>query len=181
MEKVAGEIIFSDYPDNKYAKKVDWWKSKSGIDLIRKWRTQGKTIKQVTEMMGVDPRTFRSWRNKYPEFNEALEVGQEVAVSRVEQSLFKRACGYEYTEEVYELVEGEMRLVREYHKHMPADVKAMLHFLFNRDPKNWRAVQAPIEETKYLDAIENILVAMKETANTGEENVVEVQSTVKGE
>ena len=177
MEKVIGEVVFTDYPD-KYAKKVDWQRSDSGLDLIKGWRAKGKTIKEVITMMGVDPRTFRSWRKQYPEFNEAIEVGKDVAVSRVEQSLFKRACGYDYVEQTFELVEGEMRLVRETRKHMPPDVKAALSFLYNRDSKNWRAIQPPAEETKYLEAIENVLVAMKNTAETGEENVVAVQSAV---
>lgn len=177
MEKVIADKVYTDYPD-KYAKKVDWWRSESGLDIIKKWRCEGKTIQQVITAMGVDPRTFRSWRKKYPEFNEAIEVGKDVAVSRVEQSLFKRACGYDYVEQVYELVEGEMRLTKEYHKHMAPDVKAALSFLYNRDSKHWRAIQPPAEETKYLEAIENVLVAMKNTAETGEENVVAVQSSV---
>ena len=177
MEKTIDDKVYVDYPD-KYAKKVDWWRSDAGLDLIRGWRAKGKTIKQVLESMGIDPRTFRAWRKKYPEFNEAIEVGKDVAVSRVEQSLFNRACGYDYVERTYELVEGEMRLVREYHKHMPADIKAALSFLYNRDSKHWRAIQPPAEETKYLEAIENVLVAMKNTAETGEENIVNVESTV---
>lgn len=177
MEKVIDTVVYTDYPD-KYAKKVDWWRSEAGLDLIRGWRGKGKTIKEVIASMGIDPRTFRSWRKKYPEFNEAIEVGRDVAVSRVEQSLFKRACGYDYIEQVYELVEGEMMLVREYHRHMPPDVKAALSFLYNRDCKNWRAIQPPAEETKYLEAIENVLVAMKEVAETGEESIVDVDVKV---
>lgn len=170
--------IFVDYPEGKFSKKVDWWRSDAGLDLIKGWRARGKTIQQCLDMMGVDPRTFRSWRGKYPEFNEALEVGKDVALSRVEQSLFKRACGYEYIEQVYELVEGELMLVREFHKHMPPDVKAILHYLYNRDSKHWRAIQPPAEESQYIETIESILVSMKNTAETGEESVVDVQSRV---
>lgn len=180
MEKVIGEVVYTDYPD-KYAKKVDWWKSDAGLDLIKGWRAKGKTIKQVLDMMGIDPRTFRSWRKKYPEFNKAIEVGQEVAISRVEHSLFKKACGYEYTEQVYELVEGEMILVREFHKHMPPDVKAIMHWLYNRNPQAWRNIQEPLENTQYAETIKNVLVAMKEVAENQKPQEVEVSSEVVSE
>ena len=177
MEKVIADIIYTDYPD-KYAKKVDWWRSEAGLDLIRGWRGKGKTIKEVITMMGIDPRTFRSWRKKYPEFNDAIEIGKEVAISRVEQSLFKRACGYDYIEQVYELVEGELRLIREFHKHMPPDVKAALSFLYNRDSKHWRSIQEPLEQTKYTESIQNILVAMKEVAENGQSQSVEITEDI---
>lgn len=174
MERVVGEVIYTDYPD-KFAKKVDWWRTDQGLSLIRGWRAQGKSIKDVVAAMGVDPRTFRSWRKQYPEFDEAMEVGMEVANANVAQALYKRACGYDYWEETWELVEGELILVRKIKKHLPPDTKAILHWLWSRMPNEWRAVQEPIEETKYLDTIQNILIAMKNTAETGDENVVSVQ------
>lgn len=126
--------------------------------------------------MGVDPRTFRRWRKKYPEFDEAMATGVEVANVSVSQALFRKAIGYDYEEKTYELVEGEMRLTKRVTKHVQPDVKAIMHWLYNRDPRNWRALQEPLEETQYLDTVQSILVAMKNVAEGGEDKVIDVDS-----
>lgn len=174
MEKVVGEIIFTDYPDDKFAKKVDWWKTQDGLDLIRGWRCQGLSVKQICDKMQIDIRTLRAWRKKYPEFEDAIAVGKEVTIAKVEHSLFQRATGYDYKEQTFELVEGQMILTKEVIKHVPADVKAILNFLYNRDPKHWRAIQEPLETTQYTETIKNILISMKQVAETGEDTEVAV-------
>ena len=88
------KVVFSDYPTNKYAKKVDWWTSPEGIELIKGWRQCGCTYKEITEHMGVDIRTFRSWRKKYPELEEALVIGMEITNTRVVNALYKKAVGF---------------------------------------------------------------------------------------
>lgn len=175
MEKVIGDVVFEDYPDNKYAKKAKWWTSPEGMDLIKGWRMQGDSVDRIAEKMGVDKRTFRSWRNKYPDLNEAVQMGKEVTIKRVEQSLYNRACGYDYWEEIWDLVEGEMRLTRKIKRHCPADVKAILNFLYNRNPQAWRALQEPLEATQYTESVKNVLIAMKQVAESGETQALEVR------
>ena len=175
MEKVIGGVKFTDYPDNKFAQKVDWWRTPEGLDLIKGWRMQGDSVEMVAEKMEIDIRTLRTWRKKYPEFEQAVTMGKEVTIKRVEQSLYNRACGYDYWEEIWDLVEGEMRLTRKIKRHCPADIKAILNFLYNRDPQHWRAVQEPLEATQYVESVKNILVAMKEVAETGENKSLEVK------
>lgn len=174
MDKVYGEVVFEDYPDGKFAKKVDWWHTEQGLEIIRRWRTQGYSIKEVAKKMGIDLRTLNAWRKKYPEFDEKLAEGKESTIAKVEHSLFERATGYDYQEEVWELIEGEMRLVRIFKKHAPPDIKAILNFLYNRDPQHWRAIQEPLEKTQYTETIKNVLIAMKEVAETGQDTTVDV-------
>ena len=71
-------------------------------------------------------------------------------------------------------MEGELRVSKVTEKHVPPDVKAILSWLYNRLPGQWRAVQEPLEVTQYTETIKNILVAMKEVAEGGSEKVVEV-------
>lgn len=174
MERVINNSTYTDYPE-KYAKKIDWWISEEGLGLIRGWRSQGKTIKEVITMMGIDPRTFRSWRKKHREFDEVMTVGAEIANANVTLSLYKRALGYEYTEQVYELIEGEMRLVREFRKHMPPDTKAILAWLYNRMPEAWRSIQEPLENTQYKEVVKDILVTMRDVANGAGPQQIEVK------
>ena len=78
-------------------------------------------------------------------------------------------------ERTYDLIEGELRLAHEYHRHMPPDTKAILSWLYNRLPNSWRSIQEPLESTQYKDTIKDILVAMKEVAADGQPKQIEVK------
>ena len=78
MERVIGEVVFNDYPDGKFAKKVDWWITPEGIDLIKGWRMQGDSVELIAQKMEIDIRTLRAWRKKHPELEEAITMGKEV-------------------------------------------------------------------------------------------------------
>lgn len=159
------EVVFDDYPTNKFAKKIDWWTSDKGITLIRSWREHGLSIKDIYTRMGVDPRTFRTWRRKCPALEEALIFGKEVTNAAVVDSLFKKAVGFYYTEKTSQLVEGEMMVVKIVEKYSPPDTKAILSWLFNRYSKEWRAVQDPIDvNAPALENAEDILIRIKEIA-----------------
>ena len=138
-------VAFTDYPVGKYSRKIDWWTSEKGIQLVAGWRQAGCTIEEITQKMGVDKRTFRSWRRKCPALEEALILSKEIANVQVINSLYQRAIGIEYDEITRELVEGEMRVTKIVTKFIPPDVKACLAFLYNRDSQNWRAIQQPID------------------------------------
>lgn len=167
-EIVEDSIIFTDYPTNKYAKKIDWWTSSKGLELIAGWRQSGCTIKEIHTKIGVDARTFRAWRKKCPELDEIMSVGKDIATTRVVNALYRRAVGYEYEESVQELVEGRMITTKIFTKHMPPDTKAILSYLFNRDCANWRAVQQPIDtNATEIEAVNDILVRIREVAENG--------------
>lgn len=166
VEHLPGdEVVFDDYPVGKYAKKIDWWTSKQGIELISSWRQAGASIKDIYEKIGVDVRTFRSWRKKCSDLEEALVVGKEITNARVIDALYKRAVGFYYDEITSELVEGEMRVVRSVRKYCPPDTKAILSWLYNRYPQEWRVMQAPIDvDGPALANAEDVLVKIRDTA-----------------
>ncbi len=157
------EVVFDDYPINKFAKKIDWWTSEKGIGLIRSWRQHGLSIKDIYQKMGVDPRTFRTWRRKCPELEEALAFGREVTNAKVVDALYKRAVGFYYTEQTSQLIEGEMMLVKEVRKYCPPDTKAILAWLYNRYGAEWRSIQEPVDtDTPTLQNADQVLVRIKE-------------------
>ena len=158
-------IIFTDYPVGKFARKIDWWTSEKGIQLIAGWRQAGCTIEEITQKMGVDKRTFRSWRKKCPALEDALVLSKEIATVQVVNSLYQRAVGMEYDEVTRELVEGELRITKIVTKYIPPDVKAILAFLYNRDSQNWRAVQQPIDiDTPAILSADDVLVSIRNAA-----------------
>ena len=158
-------VVFTDYPVGKYAKKIDWWTSEKGIQLIAGWRQAGCTIEEITQKMGVDKRTFRSWRKKCPELEDALVLSKDIANVQVINSLYQRATGIEYDEITRELIEGEMRVTKIVTKYIPPDVKACLAYLYNRDWQNWRAIQQPIDiDTPAILNAEDVLISIRDIA-----------------
>ena len=60
-----------------------------------------RLVENFAACLGVHPNTFARWKKcgRYPELEGALAVGRQRAVSKVMNALFKRATGYEVTEE----------------------------------------------------------------------------------
>jgi hypothetical protein len=73
----------------------------------------------------------------YPEFCAAIKETRELADSKVEQSLYKRACGLHKTVEKI-TKDGEIIAVKE---EVPPDTAAAFIWLKNRKPKDWRDKQ----------------------------------------
>lgn len=112
------------------------------LDRIPKWRKQGMTEEQICQKLGVATSTFNVYKNKYSELVESLKKGKEELIEELQDSLYKRALGYEY-EEVKEYIEkddkGNNKVKREvYKKVMHPDVGAIAFALKNLDKDNWK-------------------------------------------
>ena len=177
-------MAYVDFPDGLEGqkKRKAFWLSEDGLKLISQWRRQGIPLTKIAEdYIGVSRTGWWGWYKSSEDLRKACAVSMDITNASVEESLLKRALGYDYFEESYELVEGEMLCVRKYKKHVPADVKAILHWLFNRMPNRWRAIQEPLENTQYKDTVKEILVAMKEVAESGKEQIVKVDDIIEQE
>lgn len=171
-------MAYKDFPEDLQGqkKRKAFWLSEDGLTLIAGWRRWGITIEEIaTKYIGISMTGFRNWCRESDELKRVLRQSQDVANMTAEESLLKRACGYDYVEQTYDLIEGELRLAHEYHRHMPPDTKALLAWLYNRCPEKWRSVQEPLEQTKYTETIKNILVAMKQVATNGETLQIEAK------
>lgn len=169
-------MAYIDFPKDLKGQKERkaFWLSPDGLMLIAGWRRNGATVKTIyTEYIEIGHTTWAGWYRESEELRKACATSKEMADMSVEEALYKRAVGYDYWEERWSLIEGELRLVEQTKKHVVPDVKAIMHWLFNRLPNRWRAIQEPLEATQYVDTIKNILVAMKEVAETGVEKEVE--------
>jgi hypothetical protein len=175
-------MAYVDFPAGLKGQKErkEFWLSKDGLTLIAGWRRQGVSLADIAEKyVGVSKTAWWGWYRNSEELRKACAVSLDIANAEVENALLRRATGYDYTEETHELVEGELRLTKVVTKHVPADVKAILSWLYNRLPNKWRAVQEPIESTQYTETIKNILVAMKEVAEDGVAKEVEVKENAE--
>ena len=167
-------IDFSDDLNGQKERKA-FWLSKEGLTLIAGWRRQGVPLIEIAEKyVGVSKTTWWNWYKASDDLRQACAVSLDIANMSVEESLLRRACGYDYWEETWDLIEGELRLAHKYKRHVPPDVKAILSWLYNRLPNRWRAIQEPLESTEYKDTIKHILVAMQEVAENEEPQQIEV-------
>lgn len=176
-------MAYIDFPDGLKGQKErkEFWLSDDGCKLIAGWRRNGMPLtKIIDECIGCSRTAFFShWYKESDKLKKACETSMDIANASVEEALLKRACGYDYWEETWSLIEGELRLSAKHKRHIPPDVKAILSWLYNRLPSQWRAIQEPLESTQYVETVKNILVAMKEVAEGSEQQNVEVKEDSK--
>jgi|LSQX01.3.fsa_nt_gb transcriptional regulator with XRE-family HTH domain len=111
------------------------------LDRIPAWRKQGLTEKQVAERLGVGYSTLSVYKNKNVELLEALKKGKEELIEELEDSLYRRAMGFEY-EEVDTYIEefGDVQKVKTKIMKRVAlpDTGALAFALKNLAPDKWR-------------------------------------------
>lgn len=100
---------------------------------------EGATDQDMAEALGIALRTFRYWKNRYPEWKRKLQDAKDCADELVEASLYMSAVGYshEETKVFFDAKTGHVEKVT-IMKHYPPDIKAALAWLYNRQPKRWK-------------------------------------------
>lgn len=68
------------------------------LDEIKEWSKAGATNKEMASALGVHVSTFCEYLNKYPEFKDSVNEHRQRGIAEVKNALFKKACGFEYTE-----------------------------------------------------------------------------------
>ena len=117
------------------------WLTEEGLTKLEGWARDGLTDEQIAHNIGIAVGTLYDWKNRFPEFSEALKKGKEVIDIQVENALLKRALGYEYEEtKVMVDADGKKRVER-IKKQVQPDVTAQIFWLKNRRPDRWRDKQ----------------------------------------
>lgn len=116
--------------------KFTYWLTDDGLELLSGWARDGLTDELIADKMGIATSTLYEYKNKYSEIAEALKKNKEIADIKVESTLYKCATGYEYTEQV--VSNGQ---VIDLKKFMPPNVTAIIFWLKNRKPSDWRDKQ----------------------------------------
>lgn len=99
----------------------------------------GATEEQLGAAFGVSRRTITTWEQQHPKFREAILEGRKGPDDQVVRSLFERATGYQHPEDkiFYDSKTGEPVVVPTV-KHYAPDTTAMIFWLKNRRPEDWR-------------------------------------------
>ena len=126
-------------------------------DLAFKYCLMGATDVRLAEFFGVTEKTINNWKIDFPYFVQSIKRGKHEADAEVVNSLYGRAKGYEYTE-VRDEVSGQGVKKVTTKKQMAGDTTAMIFWLKNRQPKQWRdkQEQVVVEMTheQWLDSLE---------------------------
>jgi len=111
-------------------------------DLARNYCLLGATNADLGEFFDVTSRTIDNWIADHPEFGRAVRDARALADARVARCLYGRALGYDRKVErtVWHL--GKERPVSET-VHYPADVRACIFWLRNRQPQLWSGRAKP--------------------------------------
>ena len=117
------------------------WLTDDSLTKIEAWARDGLTEEQIANNMGIAYSTLKEWKNKFSAIMSALKRGKEVVDIEVENSLLKRALGTEITEEktYIQEVDGVQTKRKEIiKKQIPPDTTAIIFWLKNRKPIEWR-------------------------------------------
>ena len=117
--------------------KYDEWLTEEGLLKIEGWARDGLTDEQIAHNMGIAIKTLYNWKNKHVPILQALKNGKEVVDRMVENALLKSALGYEYEEDGM-TKDGDVVPLR---KVQHPNTTAMIFWLKNRKPKEWRDKQ----------------------------------------
>ena len=98
------------------------WLEPDGLILLRGWARAGLTDQQIAKNMDISTSTLYQWKKDHPEISEALKESKDVADYQVENSLYRLATGY---------VDSEG-------KWHPPNITAIIFWLKNRKPQEWR-------------------------------------------
>ena len=124
------------------------WLEPDNLLRLSAWARDGLTDEDIAKKININVSTLYEWKKKYPEINEALKNGKEIADIAVENALYKRAIGYTYVETTRELQtvidpdtgEKTQKLVvtKEVTKEVIPDTTAQIYWLSNRQNAKWR-------------------------------------------
>jgi hypothetical protein len=107
------------------------------IERICSLYKMGATDAEVQKFFGISENTLQRWK-KSESFALVIKECKAYVNNQVEQSLLKRALGYEFDEQYeYTNRKGE-QYVGTRTKHVVADVTAIAMWLNNRSPERWR-------------------------------------------
>lgn len=120
------------------------WRTPEGLTRLRGWARAGLTLDQIAKRVGVRRQTICEWSAKYPDIADALKRGREVIDLEVEETLLRRALGYDYVERREERnADGNVEKTVTTVKHVPPDTGALAIWLKNRMGDEWRRDRLP--------------------------------------
>jgi hypothetical protein len=109
------------------------------VSVARRMAYLGATDRDLAAAFNINISTIWDWRTKHPGFADALKLGKKEADQRTARSLYQKANGYSYDAvKIFMPAGAKKPIYAPYVEHVPPSDVAMIFWLKNRDPANWR-------------------------------------------
>ena len=92
---------------------------------------------EIANVLDISKQTLNSYK-KNTKFLDSIKKGKDKADKRVLDSLFKRACGFEYDETTIETIGDKVTKTKVIRKFIAPDTMAQIYWLNNRRKQDWR-------------------------------------------
>ena len=113
------------------------------LSEIADWVRNGATDEEIAARLKIGKSAFYEYKREFSEFSDILKETKEFVDAEVENSLLKRALGYQYDEITRERnALGEIVVTKVVTKQVVPDTTAQIFWLKNRRPKQWRDKQS---------------------------------------
>lgn len=137
------------------------WETDENLERITTWARRGLTDEEIFANIGVSRPTFYDWLKKSPNILNALKKGREISIEKVENALFKIACGYDVEENI---LDSTGKIISTKTKHIQPNLGAQIFILKNRKPQYWKDKIITDDDEKAIARAEDVLVAIKKVA-----------------
>lgn len=122
--------------------KYEEWLTENGLLRIESWASDGLTNQDISDNMGIHRDTFNQWQKRYSDISDALKKGREPVTRKLENTLIKKALGFEYDEtktfiDVMPDGKKKQRIEKFTHYSTP-DTGALIFLLKNYKPDKYR-------------------------------------------
>jgi hypothetical protein len=132
------------------------------LEEIEDWRTDGQTLDQIAENLGIHIRTLNRYIAKYTDLKEVMKQTKDILLNKLKKSLYQRAMGYEFIAtsrtrnerkkilpDGTEILETEVTITE--NKRLIYSDKCLIFALTNLDPENWKHLdKTDIDKVKEL-------------------------------
>ncbi|WP_346877537.1 transposase [Clostridium sp. UBA5712] len=142
--------------------KSKWEDVSKRLREVEMWASMGLSESQIAFNLGISRATLENYKRDHLDILESLKRGKNQADFKVENSLYKKATGYETKETVAAKVKDiyyddkgnkcqkERLDTVEVVKEIPPDVTAIKFWLINRNKGRWKENPTKVEIDKAL-------------------------------
>lgn len=143
--------------------KYEFWLKEENLQKIQEWALQGHRHEDIAKCMGINVSTLYAWCNAHKEIYEALKTTKDFADVQIENSLYKKAMGYNVVLHKQKVTKDGIVVNYEEEQHIPADTIAQIFWLKNRKPNDWR--EKVVAEVNGDGMVKDILAYMEKNKN----------------
>ena len=114
------------------------------------------TEDQISHNIGISRTTLYNWKTKNIDILNALKKRKRSCRHRSRERFIQKSGGYDYEETTIEKGIETKRIT----KHMPGDTTAMIYWLKNRKPQQWRE-RRELENVEVMEKLDQLLEAQQ--------------------